>query len=68
MTEKEAIKIVENPLNPKGQLEIALVVLSHSGKGQAIKAIEKFIEVNKDPGLDFWAKTAYEECVYFRDW
>ena len=34
----------------------------------AIKAIENFIAINKDPGLDFWAKTAYEECVYFRDW
>jgi len=68
MTEKEAIKIIENPLNPKNQLEIALLVLSHSGKANAIKAIENFITVNKNPDLKFWAETAYGECLYFRDW
>jgi hypothetical protein len=68
MTENQAIKIVENPLNPKNQIEIALLVLSHSGRAKAIKAIENFIAINKNSDLDFWAKTAYEECIYFRDW
>ena len=43
MTEAEAIKIIENVNNPKDHLEIALLVLSHSGKAKALKAIEKFI-------------------------
>ena len=68
MTESEAIKIIANPLNPKNQLEFALLVLSHSGKAKALKAIEKFISENKNPDLKFWAETAYGECLYFRDW
>lgn len=67
MTEVEAIKIIENVNNPKNILEMALLVLSHSGKAKAVKAIEKFMSENKDSGLDFWAQTAFEECMYFRD-
>lgn len=67
MTEDEAIEFIKNVSNPKGQLEIALLVLSHSGKYKALKAIEKFRLENKDPDLEFWAETAFEECMYFVD-
>lgn len=67
MTEDEAIKIIENPNNSKNTLEIALLVLSHSGKYKALKAIEKFMSMNKDPGLEFWAETAMGECMYFAE-
>jgi len=67
MTENKAIKIIQNPSSSKYNLEIALLVLSHSSKDDAIKAIETFIKVNQNPDLAFWAETALGECLYFKD-